>query len=95
MGMSEGELDQITLRSFFNKLIGFRKVERDGWEQVRAQTFLLLSPNFKEGATILPQDIMPFSWDVEINGNVIERAKEAKETRDKIFAQIDAEKLKK
>lgn len=95
MQMSETELDQISLRSFFNKITGFRKLERDAWERTRTQTFLLLSPHFEKNATVLPQELMPFPWDKEITKQVVDKAAEAKESRDRIFAEIDAQKKNK
>lgn len=82
------------MRSLFNKLTGFRKIERDEWERTRAQTFLLLSVHFEKNATVLPQDIMPFPWDIEITKDLVDKAAEAKIKRDKIFAEIDAQKKK-
>lgn len=92
--MSETQLNKITLRSFFNKLKGFRKLERDHWERTRAQTFLLLSVNFKEGSTLTPQQVFPLPWDVEIKNTIKEDAKKAKERRKKMWAEIDAGKNK-
>ncbi|AGO49135.1 hypothetical protein Phi39:1_gp20 [Cellulophaga phage phi39:1] len=89
LGMTETELDEITPRSLINKLNGFRKADRDKWERVRVQTFLLLSVNFKEGATVTPQEVMPFPWDKELVVSAKEKAKEAREAAKKIWDSID------
>lgn len=90
--MTEAELFNISPRSLFNKLIGFRKIERDNWERTRIQTYLMLSPYFDKKSSVSPQELMPFPWDEELVEKVKVSAEEAREARQRIWAEIDAGK---
>lgn len=93
--MSFSELREITPRSLFNKLHGFRRLQRDEWERARLMVFYTLLPNIPEEQreTIRPSDIMPMPWDEETLGKAMEGIKEKaarlKKERDAVFAEID------
>lgn len=94
MGMTPQGLFDITPRSLFNKLYGFRRSEKDQWERTRAQTYILLSPYFKENDTVLPQDVFPLPWDGEILRQAKKSAEELAKERAELWAKIDARKSK-
>lgn len=88
--MTERQLEAITLRAFFNKLKGFRSLQREDWERTRAQTYLMLSPYFEKGSTVTPMEIMPFPWDGTVNTIAKIDPKKMAEDRKKGWAKIDA-----
>lgn len=92
MKMTFWELDRIPSRSLFNKMYGHRELERNQWERVRMQTYLLLSPHFGKGARITPHELMPMPWDGEVFQSAKTDAAELKKERDKLWAAIDSQK---
>lgn len=89
MGMTEQELWEITPRSLFNKLRGFRKLERDAWERMRIQTFHLLAPYLPKDDTLMPWDIIPLPWDKGLNTLAKVDAKKAAEERENLWNKFD------
>lgn len=67
MGMSHFELEKITPRSLFNKLIGHRSRDRQEWERTRLMCFFAFSPinpDDPDNKTLMPvQEFMPLPWD--------------------------------
>lgn len=92
MGMTEKELWEISPRSLFNKLTGFRKLERDAWERVRIQSYLLLLPHCGKGGPPLPNQLLPFPWDDEVVNVQKMDAEEAARLRKELWEKIDADK---
>lgn len=95
MGMSVSELWDISPRSLFNKLRGFRKLERDSWEQMRIHAWLLLQPYVVKGKAFQPQEILPLPWDDEIKTMAKVDAKKLAEDRKKFWENFDKENNKK
>lgn len=79
MGMSFFELEEISPRSLFNKLYGFRKAHRDKWDRTRLQCYFAFSPidqDDPEKKRLMPiTEFMPFEWD---DGNTADRFEELK-----------------
>lgn len=89
MQMTETELHQITPRSLFNKMHGFRANERMAWERMRLQTWWLLRPHVGEGQDITLQMIVPLAGDDDAIQTQKERAKEIRERSKALWAKID------
>lgn len=97
MSMSIFELEEITARSLFNKIYGFRRYQREGWEQTRLQCFYTISPHLPEQYKSLTiTEFMPFHWDDEQLETSFERIKkdaaEARKKSQAVWAKIDGEK---
>lgn len=95
MGMTEKELWEISPRSLFNKIHGFRAVQQNEWERMRIQTFMLLSPHFDKDKAPTPQSLLPMPWDTEILKTHKEMAKEIRERTKAMWAKIDEMKKQK
>lgn len=89
MQMTEAELHQITPRSLFNKLHGFRANEMMAWERMRIQTWWLLRPHDSENSLPAPQQLFPLPGDVDVIQTQKERAKEVRERSKALWAKID------
>ncbi|MEO0573208.1 MAG: hypothetical protein AAF039_15990 [Bacteroidota bacterium] len=94
MGMTEQQLKEITLRSLFNKLEGFRKLERDAWERTRMVMWAAITPHTKKETKLSPMDVMELPWDTDIKEDQKMDAKEAAKKRKALWEKIDAEKTK-
>jgi hypothetical protein len=92
MQMAETELESITPRALFNKLTGFRVLQREPWEIARIQSFVLLSPYFEKNRSPTANELMPFPWDGVSNSVEKPDPKKMAEDRKKIWAEIDARK---
>lgn len=90
--MTVQQLDQITPRSLFNKLQGFRAGQQMDWERTRIQTYLMLTPHMKEGTGITPQSLMPMPWDDAIEELQRTTAKEIREKSKALWDRIDEDK---
>lgn len=89
MSMSVDELKEISLRSLFNKVTGFREKERAEWERVRIQTYLTLSPYMDDKNPMPVQSIWPMPWDGHVEAGQKDRAKEARDKAAEGWAKID------
>lgn len=94
MGMSIWELDEITPRALFNKLRGFRKLEKDQWEQMRIQTWFLIKPYDAKNDYPRPPDMMPLPWDGDIKTLAKVDAKKLAEDRKSFWEKFDKENNK-
>lgn len=65
LGMHIDEFYGATPREFFAKADGWNVAKREAWEQVRWQTYVLVSMQLKKGKTIKPTDLIKFNWDSE------------------------------
>ena len=67
-------LNQMELNALIE---GHELDKRDDWERTRLATYIGVSPNFKKGSKLKPQDIFPLPWDAkdDYEGKV-ERAKQ-------------------
>jgi hypothetical protein len=92
MGMTEKELWEISPRSLFNKLRGFRILERDAWDRVRVQTFYMLIPHCGKSGPPQPLELMPMPWDDELVDTRKIDADEINKKRAELWEKIDADK---
>lgn len=95
MQMTVTDLNDITPRSLFNKMHGFRASQQVSWERMRIQTYLLLQPHIEKGASVTPQSLIPMPWDTELLQTQKEKAKEIRERSKALWAKIDEGKKKK
>ncbi len=94
MQMTTVELNAITPRALFNKLYGHRAARQEDWERTRIQTYLLLSPYYKEGEVPKMTEIMPFPWDAEAEKEKTDPMEAAKKRAEQ-WARVDKMKKKK
>lgn len=94
MGMTMLELLEIEPRSLFNKIRGHNNKVRQEWERTRLHAYVTITPYIPEKETVLPQQIMPFPWDDELQQTVKVDATALAEERKKKWAEIDALKAK-
>ena len=97
MGMSFKELQEITPRSLFNKLHGYKSAHRNTWEQVRLQCYYSVAPYFgKEDKHQTPAAFMPFAWDGDKEVDSLEELRQLalaqREKAAKKWKDIDKEK---
>lgn len=95
MGMSAEQLNDISLRSLFNKINGYRQREEMEWERTRLQTFLFLTPYMDQKKPIAIQELWPMPWDGEIVEKAKDRAKEVRDAAAEGWAKVDAWKNEK
>ena len=86
MGMSIFELQEITVRSLFNKLHGFKVASQEKWEQIRLQCYYAFSPIDPldpEHKRMMPiNSFMPFTWEnVQVQNSLEELRKLAAEQK--------------
>lgn len=94
MGMTEQELWEISPRSLFNKLRGFRKLERDRWDMMRIECWLLLMPYMPKENPPSAQELLPMPWDDEIMHKARVDAKKLAEGRKAFWEKFDKENNK-
>lgn len=92
MGMTVQEFWHITPRSFYNKLTGYRRTERDSWEQVRFIMWSGLVPYGEKNKPITVQSVLPLPWDNDLKEKNREDVEQKRKNAQDTWAKIDSKK---
>lgn len=88
--MTERELDQMMPRTLFNKIKGFRSLQREKWEMMRIHAWRTISIHLDSESDLSAYDILPFPWDKDEEVKAVRPdPKKLAEERKKIWEKFD------